>query len=339
MTSAKRVKKWHVFAGHLVLILLGIGFFLPFLWMISTSLKPDDQIFAPKPVWIPRWAQQQIGTKVYPVQTLNWNHKKYPAAILSKNSKSVDVEILTNHAQIQIPSREAKLSAPPIRFRWDNYPKALTYIPFFLYVKNTLVIAILGMIGAMLSCSLVAYSFARISWPGRDVCFFILIATLMLPGQVTMIPVFVIFKWLHWIGSIKPLVVPAFFGSAFFIFLLRQFFMTIPQELSDAGRIDGCSEFGIYWKIIMPLAKPALSTVGLLTFMGSWNDFMGPLLYLNDDTKYTLSLGLQQFVSQHGAEWSMLMAASAVMTIPIIILFFLAQRTFIQGITLTGIKG
>lgn len=222
---------------------------------------------------------------------------------------------------------------------WKNYPKALTYVPFARYLVNTLVICAISVLGLVFSSSLVAYSFSKIRWPGRNIAFFILLSTMMLPGQVTMIPVFGIFKSLHWVDTIKPLVVPAFFGSAFFVFLLRQFFMSIPLELSDSARIDGCSEFDIYWRIVLPLAKPALATVALFTFIGSWNDFLGPLIYLNDDTKYTLSLGLQQFVSQHGAEWSMLMAASTVMTAPIVILFFFAQKTFIQGITLTGIKG
>src|SRR5204862_2725556 len=207
--------------------------------------------------------------------------------------------------------------------------KALTYIPFGLYTLNTLKICLLNVAGTLLSCSLVAYSLAKIRWRGREMIFYSLLATMILPVQVTLIPTFTIFKWLGWIGTILPLVAPSFFGSAFSIFLLRQFFMTIPNELSDAARIDGCTEFGIYRRIILPLSKPALATVSLFTFIGAWNDFLGPLLYLTDERTYTLSLGLQRFVSQHGAEWSMLMAASTVMTLPIIVLFFLTQRTFI----------
>lgn len=227
----------------------------------------------------------------------------------------------------------------PHPFMWENYPKALRYIPFAQYTWNTLRICVLSVVGTVVSCSLVAYSLSRIRWPGRDLLFYSLLATMILPGQVTMIPQFTIFKALGWIGTALPLIVPSFFGSAFYIFLLRQFFMTIPQELSDAAKIDGCSEFGIYWRVLLPLAKPALATVGLFTFIGAWNDFLGPLLYLNDESSYTLSMGLQRFVSQHGAEWAMLMAASTVMTLPIIVIFFFAQRTFIQGVTLTGIKG
>jgi multiple sugar transport system permease protein len=222
---------------------------------------------------------------------------------------------------------------------WSNYARAVSYIPFFLYLRNTLTISILSVIGSVLSCSLVAYSLAKIRWRGREPLFLLIVATMMLPGQVTMIPQFTIFNALGWIDSFKPLVVPQFLGTAFYIFLLRQFFLTIPQELSDAAQIDGCSDWTTYWRVVLPLAKPALATVGLFTFMGAWNDFTGPLLYLNDETKATLSLGLQQFVGQHETEWAMLMAASTLMTLPIILLFFLAQRFFIEGITLTGIKG
>ena len=227
----------------------------------------------------------------------------------------------------------------PHPIQWSNYPRALAYIPFFTYTFNTLTLCVLNVIGTVLSCSLVAYSLGKIRWKGRDLVFYTLLATMILPGQVTLIPTFAIFKWLGWIGSVKPLVVPAFFGSAFYIFLLRQFFLTLPNELSDAARIDGCSEFGVYWRVILPLARPALVTVSLFTFIGTWNDFLGPLLYLTDERTYTLSMGLQFFVSQHGAEWGMLMAASAVMTLPILVIFFLAQSTFIQGVSLSGIKG
>ena len=221
---------------------------------------------------------------------------------------------------------------------WANFPRALAYIPFARYTLNTLTICLLNVTGTVLSCSLVAYSLAKVRWKGRNWIFYSLIATMILPGQVTMIPTFTIFRWLHWIGTPLPLVVPSFFGSAFNIFLLRQFFLTIPAELSDAARIDGCSDWSIFWRIILPLSRPGLATVGLFTFISHWNDFLGPLLYLNDERTYTLSMGLQRFVSQHGAEWSLLMAAATVMTLPIIVIFFFAQKTFIQGISTTGIK-
>ena len=176
----------------------------------------------------------------------------------------------------------------PHPLKWSNYPAALTYIPFLRYTINTLVICALSVVGALFSNSLVAYSFSRIKWPGRDIVFVMLLATLMIPWPVTLIPVFSIFKGLGWVNTIKPLVVPAFFGNAFFIFMLRQFFRSIPYELSEAAKLDGCSELEIYWHVILPLARPALAMVALFTFIGAWNDFIGPLIYLNDDLKYTL---------------------------------------------------
>jgi multiple sugar transport system permease protein len=220
-----------------------------------------------------------------------------------------------------------------------NYPSGLTFIPFGQYLLNTLLICALVVCGTLLSCSLVAYGLARVRWRGRNALFYVIIATMMLPFQVTMVPIFVVFARLGWVDSFLPLTVPAFFGNAFFIFLLRQFFLTIPDELADAARIDGCREWDIYWRIVLPLAKPALATVGLFAFMNTWNDYVGPLIYLSDASKYTLSLGLASFSSQYGSYPGMLMAVTVVMTLPIVLLFFLAQRTFIQGITLTGLKG
>jgi multiple sugar transport system permease protein len=185
----------------------------------------------------------------------------------------------------------------------------------------------------------VAYSFAFIPWPGRNVLFIILLSTLMLPYQVTMIPLYLVFRSLGWIGTFYPMWVPAFFGNAFSIFLLRQFFMTIPRELHDAARIDGASEFTIFARIILPLSKPVLAAIALFQFMYSWNDFLGPLIYLRDEEKFTLSLGLQQFTSIHGLEWALLMAASVMVALPVILLFLLTQRFFIEGISMTGVKG
>ena len=206
------------------------------------------------------------------------------------------------------------------------------------YVRNSLYLVALSVIGQVLSCSMVAYAFARIRWPGSDALFIVLLATMMLPPQVTMVPTFVIYKHLGWYNTLKALWVPSFFGSAFFIFMLRQFMRSIPRELEEAARIDGCGYFGTYWRIILPVMKPALAAVGIFTFMGTWNDFMGPLIYINDERLYPLSLGLFDFRMQHGAAYGMLMAASTLMTLPVIVIFFVAQRYFIQGISLTGMK-
>jgi len=235
----------------------------------------------------------------------------------------------------------------PSIFEWDNYPKAvlyqrekLGYIPFLRYFLNTLYLVMMTVPGVLLSNALVAYGFARIKWRGRETLFALTLATMMIPFPVTMVPMYVLFKHLHWIGTFKPLWVGAWFGGAFNIFLLRQFFRSIPEELSDAARVDGASEFRIFWQIILPLAKPALAVVALFHFMYVWNDFMGPLIYLQDQSQFTLALGLQAYQSQHGGtEWNMLMAAATIMVTPVIVLFFFTQKTFIQGITVTGLKG
>jgi multiple sugar transport system permease protein len=264
---------------HILLIPAAIVFLMPFLWMLSTSLKPDSQLYAYPPIWIPN-----------PLQ-------------------------------------------------WANYPKTVTFVPFFLYLRNTLIISLSSMVGVVASSSLAAYSLARIRWPGRNILFLMTIATLMLPFQVTLIPVFLVFKNLGWVGDFRPLFLPQFFGYAYYIFLLRQFFSSIPMELSEAARIDGANEWRTFWSVILPLAKPALATVAVFQFIRSWTDYLNPLIYLNDQNLYTLQLGLQQYSSQYGREWGLLMAAAVLITLPPIIIFFLTQRTFVQGVTLTGIKG
>ncbi|WP_078431159.1 carbohydrate ABC transporter permease [Metabacillus halosaccharovorans] len=274
-TTKKTVSKS---LAHIILIVASFFFLIPFIWMVSTSLKPLDQVFTFPPEWIPK------------------------------------------------------------PFQWSNYIDAMNYIPFFTYLKNTIIITLFSTIGAVLSCPLVAYSFAKLKWPGRNILFIITIGVMMIPGQVTMIPLFLLFEKLGLVGTPYPLIIPAFFGIPFYIFLLRQFFMGLPDSLREAAKIDGAGEFRIYWQIMLPLAKPAVLAVGLFQFMASWTDFIGPLLYLTDSIQYTLSLGLQQFQSQKGSEWGLMMAVSTMMTVPVIILFFFLQKTFIKGITFSGIK-
>jgi len=264
--------------AHVTLIIASCFFIIPFIWMVSTSLKPLTQVFTFPPEWIPK------------------------------------------------------------PFMWSNYLDAMNYIPFFTYLKNTIIITVFSTVGAVISCPLVAYSFAKLKWPGRNALFIITIGVMMIPGQVTMIPLFLLFEKLGMVGTPYPLIIPAFFGVPFYIFLLRQFFMGLPDSLREAAKIDGASEFRIYLQIMLPLAKPAILAVGLFQFMASWTDFIGPLLYLTDSVQYTLSLGLQQFQSQKGSEWGLMMAVSTIMTVPIIILFFFLQKTFIKGITFSGIK-
>lgn len=227
----------------------------------------------------------------------------------------------------------------PNPFIWANYSDVFIYAPMHQYFFNTLFIIIPAIFGAAVTSSLAAYAFARLRAPGKNFIFMLLISTMMLPGVVTMIPTYIIFARLGWVGTFKPLIVPALGGSAFYIFLMRQFFTTIPKELEDAALVDGCSRWRIFWTLIVPLAKPIMATVIIFAFMGAWNEYMGPLIYLGDKSQYTLSLGLQVFVQNHRTEWGLLMAASTMMVAPIIVLFFFAQKQFVQGITLTGMKG
>jgi multiple sugar transport system permease protein len=266
-------------AIYAALVLFGLVFLLPFAWMVSTSVKPNDQVFVYPPQWLPN----------------------------------------------------------PIL--WDNYVDALTKVPFLSYFRNTVFISGMTIVGNLLSCSLVAYGFSRVRWFGRDAVFLIVLATMMLPTATTLVPLYVIFRNLGWMGTFNPLVVPPFFGTAFFIFLLRQFFMTIPMDLSDAARIDGENEFGIFWRIILPLSKPALATVALFSFLWSWSDFFGPLIFLTNENLYTISLGLVQFQSRYDTAWGQVMAAATVFTLPVLVLFFVSQRQFVEGVTVTGLKG
>jgi multiple sugar transport system permease protein len=221
---------------------------------------------------------------------------------------------------------------------FENYIYGLKVFPFLRYFFNTAVVCVLSMVGATFSSAMVAYGLARIEWRGRRTLF-IIIGTMMIPFYVTMLPLFEIFRALGWVNKWAPLIVPHFFGVPLFIFLLRQFFMTIPMELSESARVDGASEWTIFWRVILPLAKPALAAVALFQFLASWNDLLGPVLYLSDYKTYTVSLGLNFFLGEYSTQFGALMAASTLVVLPVIIVFFLAQRTFIQGITLTGVKG
>ena len=229
----------------------------------------------------------------------------------------------------------------PHPFQWRNYTDIFSEEPILRYGWNTLVYAGLATLGVVLSSVPVAYALSVIKWRGQRAVFLLVISTMMLPSQVTIVPLFLLFKHFGWIGSLKPLIVPAFLGDAFSIFLLRQFFLTIPGELVDAARVDGANEFQIMWHVVVKVAKPAIAAVGLFQFLYCWNDFFGPLIYsLNNDKIWTLSVGLQQFTTIHrGVLWNQQMAASVVFMLPVIILFLIAQRAFIEGITLTGVKG
>jgi multiple sugar transport system permease protein len=228
----------------------------------------------------------------------------------------------------------------PHPFVWSNYPDALTAVPFGKYLLNTLTILIPSVVGTVVSTTLAAYSFSRLTWPGRDLVFGLLLLTFMLPFVATLIPAFLLWTSLHLVNTNWPLVLPHWFGSdVFFIFLLRQFFLTIPRELDEAAILDGANPLQVLWHVILPLSRPALATVAILSGLAAWNDFLDPLVYLNDSDKYTLALGLSEFTGLYSSQWHLLMAAATVIILPVAALFFFAQRYFVEGVSLTGSKG
>jgi multiple sugar transport system permease protein len=223
---------------------------------------------------------------------------------------------------------------------WSNYPVAMTRLPFPLFLWNTMIVTVGSLSGTVLTASMTAFAFARLRFPGRSIMFTLLLSTLMLPEAVTLIPKFIIFRNLGWVNTLNPLWVPWWFGGgAFNVFLLRQFLMTLPHDLDEAARIDGASSLQIYWRVLMPLCRPALITVAIFSFIRTWNDFLEPLIYLHDEKLRTLALGLRGFQDLYKTDWTLLMAASTVILIPVLALFFACQRYFIRGIHLTGLAG
>lgn len=224
----------------------------------------------------------------------------------------------------------------PIEF--NNFIKAWNSAPFGIFFKNTLIVTCTSVVGTVLASAFAAYGFARVRFPGRDLLFVFMLATMMIPADVTRIPLYIIFRKLGWINTLKPLIIPSLFGGAFYIFLLRQFFLTIPLSIEEAAYIDGCSSFLIFWKILLPLSKPGLLTVAIYSFLAHWNEFIGPLIYLNSEKKYTISIGLRYFLYEQGGYYNLLMAASTMALLPCLILFIFTQKYFIKGIVLTGLK-
>jgi multiple sugar transport system permease protein len=228
----------------------------------------------------------------------------------------------------------------PKEFHFSNYIEAWQTAPFTRWALNTLFIAVCGTIGAVFVNSLVAYAFAKIRFKGRDTLFILVLSTMLIPGFVTMVPQYILFSKMGWLNTYLPLIVPAFLGSAFFIFLLRQFMMTIPNELIEAAYLDGASHLQIWWNIMLPLTKPALITVAIFSFNGAWNDLLGPLLYINDESMYTLQIGLQTFKGTVQTQWHYLMSMSVTVLLPVVLLFFFFQRYFIEGSNISsGTKG
>ncbi|HZO87120.1 MAG TPA: carbohydrate ABC transporter permease [Chthonomonadaceae bacterium] len=334
---------------HLILLSGALIFMVPFAWLVVTSLKEDKEMSKFPPVWIPT---QQVRVPVdgqeHGLAETRYQGSRVTVAVMEEyetGARKVRILEPRSLAGTYFTCNKAQLTEvrhfAPV---WKNYPDALKFLPpetkfGLVFLGNTLQISLLTILGTLLSSAMVAYSFARLRWPGRDTLFLVLLATMMLPAAVTMMPVFLIFRWLGWVDTLYPLWVPAFFGSAFNIFLLRQFFLSIPTELEDAAKIDGCSYYGIFWRIMLPQIKPALAALTIMAFMASWNDFRGPLIYISSPEKQPLAYALQLFQTAHSGEPGMLMAASTLVMLPVLVLFFFTQRYFIQGITLTGIKG
>jgi multiple sugar transport system permease protein len=269
-------------ATHTILVIVGFLFLLPFIWQLSTSLKPQHQVYNYPPEWVPN------------------------------------------------------------PFTWQNYPESMTIVPFNRFFLNTVLIAVCSVLGQVISCSLAGFAFSRLQWWGRNVLFVIMLSTMMLPYHVTLIPQFILFRHLDWVNTLLPLIVPRLFALPFFVFLIRQFFSTIPRDLDDAAKVDGASVFRIYWQIIMPMSKPVLTSIAIFTFNGVWREYLPALIYLNSEEKFTLQLGLAAFqarASLGGLRWELMMAATTIVMLPVLILFFLLQRYFIQGIVVTGVKG
>lgn len=270
---------WYKKIGqYMGLIVVGLFFFIPFLWMLSTSLKADNQIFAYPPTWIPK---------------------------------------------------------PMV---WQNYVDAFTSIPYMQYIRNSMTTVFFAVLGNVISAPMIGYAFSKLHWRGREKVFLLVLATMMLPFQITMIPLYSVYVKLGWINTYLPLVLPDFFGRAYFVFMMRQFFNNIPNDILAAGRIDGAGEFRIYWQLILPLARPGIVTVALFAFVWSWTDFIGPLIYLTRPEKWTISLGLSQFATSFGFLWAQLMAASCLFIVPMVIVFFFLQRYFLEGISTSGLK-
>lgn len=370
---------------YLLLIVASGMFLTPFVWLVSSSLKPIEQTMALPPRLVPRGyyatldGQRMEVTLDYTIRQagvvgdviagarqgqrvfLTPEEAAARAADL-RNAHAVSAGWLhVTERREQGASRDSTprwdIIAPDaletqVQPRWKNYPQALAAlggnpagaggnggVSFWVFLTNTLTVCVLGVIGTVLSNAIVAYGFARLRWKGRDAFFALTLATLMVPFPVLMVPLYGVFRELHWVGTLLPLWVPAFFGSAFNIFLMRQFFMTIPEELSEAARIDGSSEWRIFWRIILPLSKPVLAVAAVFHFLYAWNDFLGPFLYLTRKETFTLSLALQGYSSQvGGTQWHYLMAASTVTILPVVVLFFFAQKTFVQGVATTGSK-
>ncbi len=322
-------KPLQTLAVYLLLLGGSAVFMLPLVWMVATAVKPIDQTMTVPPVWVPYQWYAQVDGQSLAVDRVG-NDPLSPGSVIVVAEETGERMI--------VPEGAMTWRVAP---RWENFHLAIEAMgSFWRYFGNTVLLAVLTVIGTVCSSAVAAYGFSRIDWPGRDKLFILALATMMVPFPVLMVPLYSLFRALGWIGTLQPLWVPTFFAIPFNVFLLRQFFRTIPADLSDAARIDGCGEFRIFFQVILPLARPALVVVAVLQFLATWNDFLGPLIFLTDQEDFTLALGLQAYQSrQGGTEWHYLMAASTLVVLPVVILFFVAQKALIEGISMTGLKG
>lgn len=338
------IKLQRIVGQIVVMLILGIGaiaVLMPLVWMLTTSLKSRSASSEFPPKWIPMDAKKAlIGEREYFIYSIPVEGEMRELALLQKKGPvGVFVNPDNPEERYEIEVQKGK-RVYEIKLHWENYPEAFTSVPFDTYIWNSIIYVVVTTIGTLVSCTVVAYGFARFRAKGLGVLFLLLLATIMLPPQVTLIPQFVLFTKFGWYDTLYPLLVPSFFASPWNVFLLRQFFMTIPLELDDAARIDGCGPLGILRHIIIPQSFPALATVAIFHSLWAWNDFFYPLIYLQSKEKWTVSIGLQQFSSVYGgSNLPGLMAASTVTLIPTVVIFFVAQRLFIQGVVISGIKG
>ena len=362
----RRLRKlWRSGVTHAVLLASACVMLTPLAWMVSTSLKQSGLSLSRGIQWLPYqdvWAHEGQETQVVVlgarvvrpdtgeqvevgVKSLG-DRRRVTEVWLPEGRFEAEVEAFRIRPTTDDETTSEALWAPfgevhrRLAPQWHNYVEALEAMQFWRLLKNTLAVTYLGTLGTLLSCSFVAYGFARFRFPGRNALFLLLLSTMMLPPVVTMIPVYLVFRELRWIDTLLPLFVPAWFSvNAFAVFLFRQFYMTLPFDLDDAARIDGCNALGIYWHVLLPQTKPVMATVGMFCFTAYWLDFMRPLIYLNSDTKATLSLGLYIFKGAHTTDWHYLMAATLVVAFPCVVLFFLGQRFFVKGVVMSGLKG
>ncbi|HEX9019370.1 MAG TPA: carbohydrate ABC transporter permease [Anaerolineaceae bacterium] len=345
--AAKRtgsIKADRLIGKILTLALLTLGslmVMLPLFWMLTTALKTEDTSTTFPPQWIPRDVQKvEIKGRSYFLYWLTVDGKTQQMAMLKKRPGNMAIFVDPKNPDKQYQaSLIGAQRVSYINLHWENFPKAMTMVPFFKYFQNTMVIVLTTTIGVLISCVLVAYGFSRFRAPWFNLLFLVLLSTIMLPPQVTLIPTFVFFQKLGWYNTFLPLIVPAFFANAWDVFLLRQFFMTVPIEMDEAAKIDGASPLGVLWHILLPQAWPAVATVAIFHFLYAWNDFLGPLIYIQSQSNWTMAIGLQSFNAQYSKQLTTMMAAATVTMLPCLILFFAAQKLFIQGVVVSGIKG